>query len=200
MAGSNTSTGNHGENSRREELQQEGQQAAEKASAAASEVGAEMQEAVRQTAEDFQAAGQSILEERKQRTAAELGHFGTALKQTAGKLRDEHDDQLASYADRAAASLNRASNYLQERGPGELTSDLEQATRRQPELVLGGLFVAGLGLSRFLKASSRRRRQNPNGRSPDGASRQPAAGRQVAQTSTTRPGSPQLSSGPAGRI
>src|SRR5690606_3987489 len=40
---------------------------------------------------------------------------------------------------------------------GQLLDDVEATARRRPELVFGGLLIAGLATARFLKASSRSR-------------------------------------------
>lgn len=102
--------------------------------------------------------GRSVVAEQKNRAAEELSHFGKAIHCAADTLREEGDDNIANYAELAAAKIDRATHYLQERDLGRLVDDAEEATRRRPELVYGGLFVAGLALSRFLKASARNRR------------------------------------------
>src|SRR5690606_28949234 len=72
-------------------------------------------------------------------------------------LREEDDQNLADYADRAAEKLSRVENYLKRQDLGQLLDDVEATARRRPELVFGGLLIAGLATARFLKASSRSR-------------------------------------------
>jgi hypothetical protein len=41
-----------------------------------------------------------------------------------------------------------------------LLSDASRMARKRPELVFGGLFLAGLGLARVMKSSARERRRD----------------------------------------
>ena len=55
-----------------------------------------------------------------------------------------------------AEKLEQAADNVQSRDPGMILHDVERAARRRPEIFFGGMFLAGLVLSRFLKASSER--------------------------------------------
>ncbi|HEX6986109.1 MAG TPA: hypothetical protein VF170_12080, partial [Planctomycetaceae bacterium] len=46
--------------------------------------------------------------------------------------------------------------WLRSKDAGEMVRGCGEFTRRHPEVVLGGLFLAGVALARFLKASDRR--------------------------------------------
>jgi hypothetical protein len=100
-----------------------------------------------------------------------LGDVGGAFRQAAQKLREEEEPRLAGYTEAIAEQLEDASEYLQRRGPRDLLDDTRRLARRRPELVLGGMFLGGLALARFLKAS-------PPGEAgePSGATDEPAAG------------------------
>jgi hypothetical protein len=55
----------------------------------------------------------------------------------------------------AADRLEGAARYIGDSDVRSLVRQVEQAARRRPELFLGGMFLLGLGVSRFLKSSSR---------------------------------------------
>lgn len=97
--------------------------------------------------------GQAALDGQKLRAADKLHTVGSAIHRAAEKLRDERDDNLAGYADALADEVDRMAGYLQHRPMAELARDAQTFARRRPEWFLGGLFVAGLALSRFLKSS-----------------------------------------------
>jgi hypothetical protein len=55
----------------------------------------------------------------------------------------------------AADSIDDVARFIGASDVRSLVRNVEQAARRRPELFLGGMFLVGLGISRFLKASSR---------------------------------------------
>lgn len=111
--------------------------------------------------------GSAMLQDQKQRAAEKVEDVGAAVRRAAEKLHEEHDDTLASYADAMAGQMEACARYLRERDVNSLMHDAADMARRRPEWVLGGAFVAGLALSRFLKAS------RPNGGSAYGRSNLP---------------------------
>lgn len=140
---------------------------AEDAKRAAREAGAElkaqardaaetMKEQVRQGGERARQMGADWLEQGKGRVQRELASYRDATRRAAAKLEGENDTNLASWANQAADLLDRAEEGLKSRDLNRLIDDAGAAARKQPELFYGGMFVAGLALARFLKASSRR--------------------------------------------
>ncbi|MEQ8821766.1 MAG: hypothetical protein RLY93_16130 [Sumerlaeia bacterium] len=102
---------------------------------------------------------QRTADEQKARAAAEVRTFGEALHRAGNRLEEGDDPNIADYAHGAAERLEGVANYLETTSPGHLLDDASDFTRRNPEYVLGGMFLAGLALSRFLKASSPTRRR-----------------------------------------
>ncbi len=95
--------------------------------------------------------------------ADRITEFHGAIKAAADQL-EEKDHGLASRRiSKAANGLEAAANYLRESDPEDLLADLGNATKKRPELVFGGLFLLGLGIARFAKASQ----QDDNGQTPD---------------------------------
>jgi hypothetical protein len=157
-------------------------EAREAASAIRSEAASlahEAQAAASDAARQAKEEGRNFLQRQKERATEEVSHFEAAIRRASDTLREEDDQNLADYADRAAHRLSRIKDYLQRQELGDLLNDVEQTARRRPELVFGGLFVAGLAAARFLKASSRprgpRRQQNFGPQRGDGANLQYAS-------------------------
>ena len=98
----------------------------------------------------------AFAEERKTQLGERIHGYGSSIRRAADKLRDEEDPNIAHYADVVADKLDQAADYVQSRDPGMILRDVENAARRRPEIFFGGMFLAGLVLSRFLKASSER--------------------------------------------
>ncbi|MGZ8940695.1 MAG: hypothetical protein ACXW32_15935, partial [Limisphaerales bacterium] len=98
----------------------------------------------------------SFAEDRKSQLGERIHGYSSSVRRAANKLRDEEDPNIAHYADVVAEKLDQAADYVQSREPGMILHDIEKAARRRPEIFFGGMFLAGLVLSRFLKASSER--------------------------------------------
>lgn len=117
---------------------------------------------LREQADRAKAEGASLVNKQKERVADEVSTFGSAFRDAAHRFHEEDDQAVAHYAEMAADQMDRLSHVLRDREPGRLLHDVEDMARSRPELVFGGLFVAGLGIARFLKASgSRRPRYSP---------------------------------------
>ena len=120
-----------------------------------------MDEAKRETASLASQARdqvQGLVAERKDQMANRLGSLAGVLHDAGRRLDDEDGGGFGRYAHRAAEQVDRLSNYLRDRDLDSFVHDSETLARRRPELFLGGAFLAGVLLARFLKASSERRR------------------------------------------
>ena len=94
------------------------------------------------------------LSTQKDRATDGLGSFAQAVRQTTGKLREEQQDTVAQYVEKAADQIERLSNSLRDKDVSELLQDAQRFARRQPALFIGGSFAVGLLAARFLKSSS----------------------------------------------
>ena len=90
------------------------------------------------------------------RAADGLGSVASALRKAGNELRS-HNEGLASYADMAVEELEHISSRIRDKSPGEYLTDLERFARSRPAAFVGGTFLLGLGLARFLKSTQPRR-------------------------------------------
>jgi vacuolar-type H+-ATPase subunit H len=102
--------------------------------------------------------GEQLASRQKLSLAEETRHLSLALRGAADRLHNDNDDAIASYADAAAEQLERASRYIRGHSVADLIDDAQEIVRERPGLVLGGMFIAGLAVGRFLNASASHRR------------------------------------------
>lgn len=91
--------------------------------------------------------------EQKARAAEGLGSVANAIRQASEHMRTENQT-LAAYADRAVDQIQMFADRMRDKDPADMMQDLERFARRNPTAFVGGAFLLGLGLARFLKSSS----------------------------------------------
>ncbi|TWU03859.1 hypothetical protein [Neorhodopirellula pilleata] len=114
-----------------------------------------------EAAEQAKRSGVQYAHQKKTRMAEEIGVFSNAIRKASHKLHEEQHDSIASYVDVAAEQLDRCRQSLESKDVSELMDDVQDFARRRPEIVYGGMFVAGLAAMRFLKASKPPRSNHP---------------------------------------
>ena len=110
-------------------------------------------QAVTEAAEGLKAKAVGAMDERKGTAAQTLGTVAGALRGAAQDLQQGEAAALGTYAEGAAAQLDKVAGYLREKDLKGLTRDAETFARRHPEVFLGGAFLAGVLAARFLKSS-----------------------------------------------
>lgn len=96
----------------------------------------------------------SRLDDRKSAATGSLGTVADTFRQTGQQLREQNQDVVADYADRAAEQIEHFTGYLRGRDVRQIVRDVEDFSRREPALFLGGAFTLGLFAARFLKSST----------------------------------------------
>ena len=166
-------TGTGSENIK-EKASQAASQAVRQAGEQVRSAGEQIRESAQATAEQVKQQGAGFVQDRKNQATEQLSSFGAAIRSAADRLNEDNDPNLAAYAEATAERVEGAARYLNQHGFSDIAGDLEGFARRQPELFLGGMFLAGMGLSRFLKAS---REKLPRGQQTSSAgSFEPAPG------------------------
>lgn len=137
------------ESDMQEKAKEVGKQVQEKAG----QMGKQIKDQTSQLAGQAQTKVKKNLEEQKGKGIGELSGLAEAVRQTGQTLRDQEQDGIAHYAERAADQIDRVVQYVDSRDVSELLNEAEMFARRHPEAFLGGAFMLGLVAGRFLKSS-----------------------------------------------
>ncbi|HEX4916099.1 MAG TPA: hypothetical protein VFV51_19210 [Vicinamibacterales bacterium] len=97
----------------------------------------------------------SRVDEQKNRAADGLGGIANVIRNAGNELRSENE-ALASYVDAASDQLRRFADQIREKGVADMLDDVHSFARRRPVVFVGGAFLVGLGIARFLKSSAER--------------------------------------------
>ena len=108
-----------------------------------------------------------LFEEQKGKAASKVTRYGKVIKQAGHALRAVKAEGMAEFADDAAETVEGLTDYLEERTLAQLLEDAGEVARRHPGMMLGGMFVTGFALARFLKASSEREEDESGEESED---------------------------------
>jgi hypothetical protein len=96
----------------------------------------------------------SKLSEQKEKASDSLGSITNALHSTTQSFRDENQHFVADYVDSFANQVDRFSHYVSDKSVEELARDVDKFARQNPALFIGGAFLIGIGIARFLKSSN----------------------------------------------
>ncbi len=94
-------------------------------------------------------------DEQKNRAADGLGGIANVIRSASNELRTENE-ALASYVDQASDQLKRFADQIRQKGVADMLDDVHLFARRRPALFIGGAFLVGVALARFLKSSADR--------------------------------------------
>ena len=95
------------------------------------------------------------VDEQKNRAADGLGGIADVFRTASNELRNDNET-LASYVDAASDQMRRFADQIRQKGVADMLDDVHAFARRRPALFIGGAFLVGLGIARFLKASADR--------------------------------------------
>lgn len=119
--------------------------------------GGKLKEEAKSAASTFKEAGKKYVTDQQSVLSRKADELAKALGAASGRLQEGNEaNLLAGPADELAGQLSKLSAYLRSSGPEEVLKGIGDLARRKPELVFGGLFLAGLIGTRFLKASGQR--------------------------------------------
>lgn len=95
----------------------------------------------------------STVNTQKNRAAAGLGGVAGAIRHAGDELRAE-DESVALYVELASDRLRRFADRIREQGVEEMVAEVAEFGRRRPAVFIGGAFIIGLALARFLKSTA----------------------------------------------
>ena len=96
----------------------------------------------------------SQLNLRKEEAAWSVGNLARLIRQASSHLRQQQQEPVAHYTDRAATQMETASTYLHQTHLDQMVTDLEDLARRHPALFIAGGLILGIAAARFIKSSS----------------------------------------------
>ena len=98
-------------------------------------------------------------DEQKNRAADGLGGIANVFRTAGNELRSENE-AVAAYVDMASDQLRRFADQIRQKGVTDMLDDVHNFARRRPALFIGGAFLVGIGIARFLKSSAERQAYN----------------------------------------
>lgn len=112
--------------------------------------------------ENFRNRAENMTRSGRDATAKEFNRLGTALHAAADKL-NENNDYFAGFIDNLANKIDDFSGVISDREPKNIINSVQDFAKRNPAFTMGGLFVAGLAVSRFFKAGTEYNDENTGG-------------------------------------
>ncbi len=104
---------------------------------------------------DFKQNVTARADEQKNRAADGLGGIADVIRTAGNELRGENE-AVAAYVDMASDQLRRFADQIRQKGVADMLDDVHHFARRRPALFIGGAFLLGIGIARFLKSSGER--------------------------------------------
>lgn len=95
-----------------------------------------------------------MADDRRLQAADRADSITRALQGAADSLRESGETQLSSWVSQAAGQVERVVGYMHGKPADGMLHDFEDLARRNPALFLGGTYLAGMAVGRFLRASS----------------------------------------------
>lgn len=92
----------------------------------------------------------SMLSDQKSRIVSQLESMALALKQSVGKMREQHNESAARITEIGADGIERFSNRLRRTDPSSIARDLEDFARRRPVVLAGAALAAGFLIGQIL--------------------------------------------------
>lgn len=145
----------------REAAAKAAENAKDKASQWGQDAKSAMSDGVRDISSNARELARSTVADQSRRLGEKADEYARAARAAVGRLREEDDDVIAEKVDRIAGVLTDSARYLKQSDPSEMRRDAEQMVRKNPEVAIGALLLAGVAIGRFLKASPRRERPTP---------------------------------------
>lgn len=134
----------------------------------------EIRDRARQTADEVREAArqqaEGMFDRQKSAAAEQTEKLATVFRKMAKEFDQQDQHYFSGYANNLARCTDGISQRLREKDLEGLMSQVQEYSRRQPAIFIGGAIAAGFILSRFLRSSSERstsmHARHDNGPSP----------------------------------
>ena len=94
-----------------------------------------------------------LFDAQRDRAASKVERVGKMVHQASHALHAVRMDGVADYIDSAAEQVEGLSDYIKDRNLNDILQDAGEIVSRNKGLAIGGLFLTGFAVARFLKAS-----------------------------------------------
>ena len=131
------------------------QAVAEKAQEKVSETTSAAKEQAKRAAAQVTGQAKSTVDTRMADAADDIDSVADAVRKTSHEIGNENE-MVGRYGERIAEQLDGISSYLNEKGVEDVLTDLQDFARRQPAVFLGGAFMLGMVVGRFVRSSGER--------------------------------------------
>lgn len=113
-----------------------------------------------ETKHDVASQAKSAVAAGKNRAVDALSGVAQSLQTSAKQMRDQQQNGVGHYVDRAGQQVQQVADYLKNNDAGQIADQTEEFARRKPAVFLAGAFAIGLLGARFLKSSRRKERHD----------------------------------------
>ena len=124
----------------------------------------EVVEVARTAAETVKEEAQRVLDDQREAVGSKVAKAARLARQFGHALRAVRLDDAAKMTDSAAKRVEKLGDYVKEADVSQVLEDAEGMAREHQALFAGGLFIVGLAVARFLKASRESERSGRKGR------------------------------------
>jgi len=128
---------------------------AEKAQEKVSDTASAAKEQAKRAATQVTDQAKSTVDTRMADAAGGIDSVADAVRKTSHEIGSENE-MVGRYGERIAEQLDGISSYLNEKGVEDVLTDLQDFARRQPAVFLGGAFMLGMVVGRFVRSSGER--------------------------------------------
>jgi len=97
-----------------------------------------------------------LYEQQRKNAVSRVSSLSKVAARSAHALHAVKADGVASYVEQAARQVERSTHYLRNRDLTDILEDAGAVIRRNPGAAMGGMFVIGFAVTRFLNASASR--------------------------------------------
>jgi hypothetical protein len=130
------------------------------------------QERIAEGVADAEQEARARVELGRSEIAGHVASVAQALHEVSDQLRENQEETIARYAERAGDGVQRLSEYLERKDSSELLRDARRLARNHPAAFLGGAALIGFAAARFLKSGEESSRE----RGGDGSQRSERSG------------------------
>jgi len=91
----------------------------------------------------------------KEKAAGSLGAISDAIRYSADSLNESGQAPIANVATSLATQIDGLTGYLRDKDVDQIAAEVVDYAKKNPQVFVGGAFLLGIALARFIKSSNR---------------------------------------------